>query len=127
METQPGVKGRHVKYFDQNSLMYLGRKICEASFMLNEMSDVQDQKRDAIQRRRKMRLTGKKGKKGTGVSGGKSGGGNAASSVGGRTGGKSGKGGAADGSSMMGATDFDMESNDLNNSSNMSITSQDFL
>ena len=53
--------------------------------MLNELSDVQDQKRDAIQRRRKMRLYGKKGKKGTGT-GGKSGGGNnAASSVGGRT------------------------------------------
>ena len=45
--------------------------------MLNEMSDVQDQKRDAIQKRRKMRLNGKKGKKGTGA-GGKSGGGNAA-------------------------------------------------
>lgn len=28
---------------------------------------------------------------------------------------------------MNGATDFDMDSNDLNNSSNMSITSQDFL
>ena len=71
-----------------------------------------------------MRLNGKKGKKGAGVAGGKSVGGNAASSVGGK---KSGKGGAADGSSMMGATDFDVESNDLNNSSNMSITSQDFL
>ena len=40
-EFEPGYtktkKGRHVRYFDQNSLMYLGRKICEASFMLNEM------------------------------------------------------------------------------------------
>ena len=49
--------------------------------------------------------------------------------MGGRTGGNSGKGGkgggagANDGSSMNGATDFDMESYDLNNSSNMSITS----
>ena len=40
MQSPAGVKGRYVKYFDQNSLMYLGRKICESSFMLNEMSDV---------------------------------------------------------------------------------------
>ena len=79
-----------------------------------------------------MRL-GKKGKKGGGGVTGKSGIGNAAQSVGGRTGGQSGnfsrggKGVAADGTSMNGATDFDMESEDRNNSSNMSITSQEFL
>lgn len=56
-------KGRHIRYFDQNSLMFLGRKICEASYMLNEMSDVQDQKRDAIKRRRTLRMNKKAGGK----------------------------------------------------------------
>ena len=69
-----------------------------------------------------MRL-GKKGKKG--AKGGKG----VEGSVGGRTAGQSrgGKGGAGDNTSMNGGTDFDLESNDLNMSSNMSVTSQDFL
>ena len=43
--------------------MFLGRKICEASYMLNEMSEVQDQKRDAIKRRRTLRMNRKAGGK----------------------------------------------------------------
>jgi len=40
--TEDLAKFRHVKYFDQSSLMLIGRKVCEAVQVLNEMSDMQD-------------------------------------------------------------------------------------
>lgn len=44
----PKAKHRTVRYFDQSALMFLGRKICEATYVLNEMTDVQEVKRVAI-------------------------------------------------------------------------------
>ena len=59
---------RHVKQFDQSSLMLIGTKMCEALHILNELCNVQDLKRDAINKRRKQRTAKtKKGKKGKGA------------------------------------------------------------
>ena len=56
----PG-KGRQICYFDQDALMTIGRKMIEAIQVLSDMSNEQDEKRNALMKKRKNRL-GKKGK-----------------------------------------------------------------
>lgn len=90
--------------------MFLGRKICEASHMLNEMVEAQDLKREAITKRRRIRNAKKATKKGCGKS----------------TAGRSAAKGSKGEHNSMGGLDFDNESDGYRNL-NHSESSQDMV